>query len=384
MFKKLIMALAVVGITAMPFTAMAATAVTIESTTQVANQTAGDTTYKNAVSAKVDEVVKVQVWYHNREEADSGKIATNLNVKVNIPTANAKVQPVTGTVSGDNSNTVVDTATVNLSVPDAHLEYIPGSAFWRHNVGDNTNVNYVTTKISDSVVTTGGATLENLKPCFNFESTVTVMARVVSNGVSITKQVRKLGDTNWSTQMSANAGDTVQYMITFKNEGNTVLNHVIVGDNLPPHESYIAGTTMLKNAANPNGLKITNDNVANGGIDVGNYTPGANGFVMFNVKIGTDLSNGCHDLQNVGLVRPQGMNEFFNTAVVKVCVNTPTPPVTPPVTPPTTPPTTTTLPQTGAESALAGMTGTGVLGYTIQAYRKSKRSLASALKNIKR
>ncbi|HSX14388.1 MAG TPA: hypothetical protein VLE72_00555 [Candidatus Saccharimonadales bacterium] len=377
--KRFAMALSVLGIVAMPYTATAAN-VTIESTTQVANQTAGDTQYKDSVAAKVDDVVKVQVWYHNRQEADSGLVANNLKVKINIPTNPGTNQTITGTVSSDNSNTVTDTAGVTLSLANAHLEYIPGSAYWRHNVGDNTNINYQTQHISDNVVG-GGVVLENLKPCFNFEATVTVMARVVANGVSITKQVRKVGDTTWHTDINANAGDTVEYLITFKNEGNTVLNNVIVGDNLPPHETYVNGTTMLKNGANPNGIKITNDNIANGGINVGNYTPGAVGYVWFQVKVGTDLSDGCHALQNVGLVRPQGMNEFFNTATVNVCVKTP--PTTPPT--PTTPQTPqSNLPQTGSESALAGVTSTGVLGYAVHAYRKSKRSLVDALKNIKR
>ncbi len=377
MFRKLIMALAVVGITAMPFAVTAANAVTIESTTQVANQTAGDTSYKDSVNAKVDDVVKVQVWFHNRENADSGKTANNLNVKVNIPTTPGTKQTITGTVGAANSNTVTDTATVNLSLANAHLEYIPGTAYWRHNAGSNSNVNYVTTKISDAVTGANGVLVgPNLQPCFNFESTVTVMARVKANGVSITKQVRKVGDSAWVTQMNANPGDTIQYMITFKNEGNTVLNNVIVGDNLPPHETYVAGTTMLKNGNNPSGVKIANDNIANGGINVGSYNPGAVGYVMFNVKIDANIDNGCHNLQNVGIVRPEGMNEFFNTATVKVCVETPK---TPPTETPTQP-----LPQTGGETALAGVAGTGVLGYAVNAYRKSKRSVVDALKNIKR
>ena len=363
------------GVMALPFTSVASAAtVSIESSTNVGNQTAGDTQYQKTVTAKVDDVVKVQVWYHNREESDSGLVANNLKVKVNLPSSGGAI---TGTASSDNSNTVTTTANVTLPA-GATLQYIPGTAYWRHNTGDNTNVNYVTQKISDNVVTGGGVVLENLKPCFNFEATVTVEARVVASQVSITKQVRKLGDTAWQTNIDANPGDTVQYLITFKNEGNTELQHVIVGDNLPPHESYLAGTTMLKNSANPNGIKISNDNVANGGIDVGNYTPGANGYVWFNVQIDPTQPAGCNVLQNVGLVRPQGsMNEIFNTATVKVCVNTP------PSTPPTTTPPTSTLPQTGMEGA-AGMVGTGALGYAVQAWRKSKQSLASAMRKLGR
>ena len=374
--KRLMLAVSMLGVMALPFSAASAATVSIESSTNVGNQTAGDTQYQKTVTAKVNDVVKVQVWYHNREEADSGLIANNLKVAVNIPTSGGTIS---GTASSDNSNTVTTTATVNLPA-GSHLEYIPGSAYWRHNIGDNANVNYVTQKISDSVVNGGGLVLENLKPCFNFEATVTVEARVVASEVSITKQVRKLGDTTWQTDINANPGDKIEYLITFKNEGNTVLNHVIVGDNMPPNVTYINGTTMLKNGDNPNGLAITNDNVTKGGIDVGSYNPGATGYVWFQAQIGTDLPAGCNSLQNVGLVRPQGMNEIFNTAIVKVCVNTPTPPT--PVTPQT--PTTPTLPQTGMEGAATGMVGTGALGYAVQSWRRSKRSLASALRKLGR
>lgn len=377
--KRLALVISMFGVMALPFTSASAATVSIESSTNAANQTAGATQYQKTVTAKVDDVVKVQVWYHNREEADSGLVANNLKVQVNLPSTTGTAT-VTGTASSDNSNTVATTTTVNMPA-GAHLEYIPGTAYWRHNTGDNTNVTYVTQKISDSVVTAGGVVLENLKPCFNFEATVTVEARVVQNQVSITKQVRKLGDTTWQTNIDANAGDTVQYLITFKNEGNTELQHVIVGDNLPPHESYLAGTTMLKNSANPNGIKISNDNVANGGIDVGNYTPGANGYVWFNVQIDPTQPAGCNVLQNVGLVRPQGMNEIFNTATVKVCVNTPTPPVTPPTIPTPSSP---VLPQTGMEGAAGGMVGTGALGYAVHTWRRSKQSLASALRKLGR
>src|SRR5688500_8742238 len=71
---------------ALPMVSVAQTPpVRIESTVGVANQTAGDTTYKQSVDAQVDEVVKIQVWYHNMEEEDSGKIAEDLNVKIDIP-----------------------------------------------------------------------------------------------------------------------------------------------------------------------------------------------------------------------------------------------------------------------------------------------------------
>jgi uncharacterized repeat protein (TIGR01451 family) len=43
----------------------------------------------------------------------------------------------------------------------------------------------------------------------------------------------------------------------------------------------------------------------------------------------------------------------------------------------------TSTPSTGAETPLAGMLGTGALGYVVQAYRRSKRSLVDAVRSVR-
>lgn len=372
MFKKIASVLASMLVAALPMQAIAVGNVQIESAAMIANVTAGDTQYKKAVNAKVDEVVKVQVWYHNKEEANSGKIANNLKVKIDVPNQPGKSQVFTSTVLADNSNTVVDTTTANLSADEVYLEYIPGSAFWRHNKGTNEAQNWVTENISDNVVN-GGVVLESAQPCFNFEATVTILARVKAQGVSLTKQVRKAGETEWKTETSANAGDTLEYQIRFKNEGNVRLNNLDIVDNLPPHVTYVPGSTMLKNGAFPDGIKITSDKIVDGGINVGNYDPGAVGYVKFQVTVNKDFTvNGCYDLKNVAAVRTEAGKVVYNTAITKVCVNTPPTPTTPQP----------TLPQTGGEVALAGVMGSAGIGYGVTAYRRSKKNLKDALRNI--
>lgn len=381
LLRKIISGLLALVLVAMPFQASAVAPVQIESTVQVANVTAGDTQYADSVNAKVDEVVKVQVWYHNKENPDSGKIAQNLKVKLALPTNKpGKSQVVTSTVSADNTNTVVDTANVNLSLDQASLEYIPGSAKWRHNKGTNEQHNWVTenlnTQQETALIGPNGLVLENAKPCFNFESTVTVLMRVKANSVSIVKQVRKAGETAWTTSNTANPGDTLEYMLTIKNTGNTSLKNVIAGDNLPPHMTYVNGSTKLKNALNPNGVAIKSDNITKGGINIGDYAPGSVAYVIFQVKVDSNLNPGCTDFKNVGVVRPEGMNEFYNVALTKVCKDKP---VTPPVTPPVT-----TLPETGVETPLAGIAGMSGMGYAAHAYLKSKKGLQEALRNVRK
>ncbi len=376
--------IAAVALVAVPAAATAAGQVAIEGRTAVANVTAGDTTYSKAVNAKTDEVVKVQIWYHNKEEANSGKTANNLKVKVDLPTAAGKSQQVKGTISADNANTVTDTANVNLALDQSRLEYIPGSAVWRHNKGTNEAPNWVTEKISDQVVGTG-ITLENAQPCFNFEANVTVLARVKTDAVSITKQVRVAGEKNWSTENTAKVGDTLEYQITFKNEGNTRLDNLVIGDNMPANMTYVKGSTKLKNGANPNGIAIPNDNIVNGGINVGNYEPGAVGYVLIQSKINPKLNAGNHEFKNVALVKAD-KTVIYNTAITRVTVaGKPTPTPTPTTTTPTTPttPAQPELPQTGIEAGVAGLMGTTGLTYAGYFYRKSRKGLTEALKNVK-
>lgn len=382
--KKIALAFNGLLLALLPFSGTAAESARIESTINVRNTTT-NTSYSPTTAAKVDDVVAVQVWYHNMEDAGSGKVANDLKVKINLPTTPGKVQTVTSTVSGSNTNTVTDNATVNLSLDRAYLEYIPSSAQWRHNTGTNTNINYVTQPISDAVMA-GGVVLENAKPCFNFEATVTILARVRADVVSITKQVRKLGETNWQASNVVAKGDTLEYLITFKNEGNTVLKNVVVGDNMPAHVSYVAGTTKLRNGSNPGGISLTSNNITSGGIDVGDYAPGAVGYVWFQAKIDPNLAAGEYEFTNVGVVRPQGMSEHWNKAITKVsvpqetCVENCGGGTTPPPVPPTPVTPVQPLPETGIEGAAASAAGTGALGYSLRGWIRSKKSLLEALK----
>src|ERR1035441_7569835 len=127
-FKLVIASLATALIGFAPLAVSATSAVSIESQVNVLNATAGQTQYAKSTTAKIDDVVNIEVWYHNKEDANSGKVANDLVVNIALPTTAGQTQTVTSKVSSDNSNTVTDTANVTLSVPQASLEYIPGSA----------------------------------------------------------------------------------------------------------------------------------------------------------------------------------------------------------------------------------------------------------------
>ena len=126
---------------------------------------------------------------------------------------------------------------------------------------------------------------------------------------------------------------------------------------------YVPGSAVFQHK--PDGKTLVNQSISDNIV-------GANGTYLGDV-------HGCFD--------------FSGYVTIKVTVHMPTTPVPPkpPVTPPTTPVTPsvtpavspTALPQTGPEGALAGMAGTGALGYGVMTYRRSKMALASKLLNRK-
>ncbi len=329
--KKLASAAIVALAIAFPAVSIAAQTVKLESSLGVANVTAGDTAYKQSVNAGYDQVVKLQVYYHNTELPDSGKVADNLTVKINIPSGAGAVQTVSSRVSADNANTVTSTATINLAGTGAYLQYIPGSANWKHNTGTNDNVHYVETPISDAVVTSGaGLRLENEKPCFNYSATVNVLARVMIPAVQVTKQVQKATESGkWAKTNTADPGDVLKYMISYKNNGNTTENNVVIRDSLPTSMTLVPNTTVLTNSTNKNGVLITSNNITHGGIVIGSgYQPGSTAYIVFQVKLpaADALPCGVTKFTNVGVAQPQGMNEYYDSAVTtvtKVCANTP-------------------------------------------------------------
>ncbi len=318
------------AVVAIPLHSVAAVDVVMEGSIGVANQTKGEKTYEASTKAGYDDVVKFQVFYHNRELPTSGRVAKNFRIKINMPTTAGTNQVVKVTMKGDNTNTITDTAVVALNRSDARLDFIPGSTYWKHNAGTRTNMKIVTQKIGDSVIL-GGGVVENVQPCHEFEATVTFMARVHVPSVSVKKFVRNLADKKsvGVTNLNAQAGAHLEYFLNAKNMGNTTLNNVVLRDALPTSLAFVPGSVKLYNGGHPNGVVINNDYLFHGGVVTGNVGPGATVYITFeaNVKSLDKLACGANTIKNVDIVDTDQTGEYFNYAIVnvnKVCENTPT------------------------------------------------------------
>src|SRR5690606_29154677 len=107
---------------------------------------------------------------------------------------------------------------------------------------------------------------------------------------TVAKQVQKEGETGWKETVATKAGAKVNYLVTYKNTGTTTQNNVVLKDVLPKGVSYVAGTTYVANATNPNGLRLgaSSDKVTTTGINIGNYAPGAAAYIKFTAKVDTN------------------------------------------------------------------------------------------------
>lgn len=395
--------------------------VRLEADTKIRNLN-DDNGYQKSVDAMVDDVVQIQVWYHNMEDAE-GSAAKNLKVGIDIPSKEGKSQTITSTVDADNAKAVTSSADVNLSLDNAHLEYIPfgegvgdqdGGAQWRHNQGaeegrsecltGNSQENvpedcYVSEKLGeagDQIVNGGMVIEEDFQPSFEFESTITVLARVKADAVKVNKYVRNVTenpDGEWKLKNEANPGDKLEYMIRFENKGNKTLNDVMVGDNLPKYTTYVEGSTELLNMNSGDWKDLDNDNVTRGGINVGHYEPNSTGYVKLKAEVSSvNVFEQCgtYTLKNVGVVRPKDMNEFYNTAHTDVEIDCE---VKPEEEKPEQPeedreelPVTgpgqegpDELPNTGIGGTLAALFGSGALGVGVRSWFISRRKLLGSL-----
>lgn len=249
-------------------------------------------TYVDSVTLEPGKDYQVMVYYHNNaasnlNSSDVG-IAKNTTLKMEIPAvvkagANAAL---TGTINASNANpaSVFNiTYGTNATEGDIALRYVSESA----TVTSNGAINGA--KLPDSLFTTGTNlgydSLDGVIPGGNdFSGYVTFKFRADQPNFTILNEVHTTGVDGWKKSESLKVGDSVDFLITYKNTGTTIQNDVVIEDLLPSGVTYTSGTTFLANTTNPDGL-LVGDNIASGGINIGAYSPGAVAYIKFSATI---------------------------------------------------------------------------------------------------
>ncbi len=334
---------------------------------KVREANAGNETYSDSVSLKAGSEYVVFVYFHNNAASNYNLTANGSFVRAEIPkivpngSTGTKANGFVGATNANPTQVWDDISFSNATGGDIGLDYVPGSATI-HSFGAVNGK-----AMSDKIVTTGAAigynALDGKVPgCNEFAGYVTFRVKANQPNFTISKQVHKTGTTGWKETDAVNPGDSVDYLITYKNTGTTAQQNVAIYDVLPAGVTYIAGTTYLANKQNPNGVKSV-DGITGNGINIGNYAPGEMAYIKFSAKVADnkDLANcGNNTLVNTGkVVTANGSKtDTANVTVVKKCE------VTPPE-----------LPKTGAGETIVSVLGLGALITSIAYYIASRRAL---------
>jgi hypothetical protein len=113
---------------------------------------------------------------------------------------------------------------------------------------------------------------------------------------------------------------TVRYLLEYRNGSRTDQDQVILRTNLAPDTLLRPDSTCLYDESNPEGLLVVSNDVSQGGLNVGNFGPGATAYLMYSLAMPPtgDIACGNTTITTVGVAHPHGMNEFENSAQVNV------------------------------------------------------------------
>lgn len=272
-----------------------------------ANTSAGG--WSDTVDVQDGKEYVVRLYVHNNAADNLNLVAENTRVKVNVPTNTATSLKLDGFISANNASPAqVWDDVVMRSDKKFNIAYVQGSTRYHNNVNPAEGF-----ALPDSIVTSAGAQVGHEKMdgrvpgCFKYSGIATFKIKVRGEKTpdfNVKKEVRLQGTEQWSKSVVAKPGQKVDYRIGYDNTGEAQQNNVVVKDALPAGIKYENGTTSVKNAANPNGLKVSDSITTTQGINIGNYGPKANAFTYFSAT----LPNGD--------VLQCGENKLVNTATV--------------------------------------------------------------------
>jgi uncharacterized repeat protein (TIGR01451 family) len=289
--------------------------------------------FTDTVNAEPGKEYIVRMLVHNNAAANLNLVATNTRVKANVPTTTGNEVQIDGFVTADNSNPgQVWDDVVLKSDKRFNVAYVPGSAAYYN----QPNLSRKFT-LPDSIVTNNGAQVGfdamdgNLPGCNQFSGVAVFRVKVQGEAqpnFEMTKQVRKhtTATGGWTKSVAVNPGESVDYLISYKNSGQTQQNNVVVKDSLAPATTYTAGSSKLASSATPAGAAISDNITKPTGVNIGSYAPSGNAFVAFTAKVAEekDLPQcGNNVLRNTATVETDNGSKQDNADVTvnKKCEN---------------------------------------------------------------
>jgi uncharacterized repeat protein (TIGR01451 family) len=254
----------------------------------------------------------VVVFYHNNAPADT-HTALNTKMKIDFPSVVKGGVETKGTASISASNSTpreVWSTLTFTSTSDMLIRYKQGSASIKYSGGSTKTLPNSGKNLFEGGQLLGANLDGNVPGCDKNSGMVQFQIVADQPNFTINKQVRINNDGKatggWVESVNAQPGDTVDFLITYKNTGTIQQNDVVIKDKLPAGLTYINGSARYYNATNPTstGGHAATDDVTGVGLNVGNYAPGADAMVKFSAKVSAkkDLPCGKNTITNIGRV----------------------------------------------------------------------------------
>lgn len=292
----------------------------------IANVTRGDTAYSKSVTAWVDDVLKIQMTY---ESAAAAKALRDFTPRFELPTERGRDHRVvvSGVALGEHFAEAAVTVTTQAR---ATLVYVPGTAKLRRNTAMSSDKpTYGTELISDAITGPHGLPVENVLPGRNHRATITILARVVSDQISVRLVGKSDLTKTWRQDIATRQSGTARLRLEIRNRGNRPLKSMFVYCNIPEGATLVPGSVSMTKAngdaeplpddlvrpSDPTGQMRHPD--AEDGLSIGLLPVGETIYVDCEIRIEQSVKMGSI-VTVVGVVRPLGMNEFYNTIKIVV------------------------------------------------------------------
>lgn len=122
------------------------------------------------------------------------------------------------------------------------------------------------------------------------ETESTDIENYTDNDFLVEVKVRLVGDPDptWKNSVDAEIGDRVEFQMQYKNLSDIRHPSVCVRNILPNGLRYVEDSTYLFNTLHPNGCYINEDSIIDDGVNIGNYSPGANAFIRITAEVEND------------------------------------------------------------------------------------------------
>lgn len=278
----------------------------------------------NTLAVEDGKTYFVRMYIHNNNPNGEAATATGTRATFSIPEVSSTQIKVGGWINSDNANaTQIYDDVVFQSSNDQpfHLEYVYGSAIlWNNGFAGASGI-----MITDDAIVTGqtkdvktGALIGyedfdgKIPGCFEYTQIVSIQVKAIYDyEFEVDVKVRPASTHNeFAETIEAEIGDKVEFQIRYQNtapvsdntEGNerNIQYNVMIRDVLPENMVYVAGTTYLYNSNYKDGDPLLADgDIFADGSNIGNYLPGASGWVRFTAEIvDKSLADGDNVLVN--------------------------------------------------------------------------------------